>query len=131
MSFQGPIEGASVIPGPIRFYVVYNVIPGPIVVVYNVIPGPVLGDNVIPRPIVGRAGNSLIRSSLICSFAHFTQIKWVTVSDSLRSLKTNQRPWAICSGRSEEMSNVSESLILLTKNERMSDLLKQFWQNKI
>ena len=31
--------------------------------------------------------------------------------------------WAILSGRSEEMSDVSESLILLTKNERMSELL--------
>ena len=46
--------------------------------------------------ILGRAG----------SFPYFTQIKWVTVSDSLRSLKTNER-----SGRSEEMSDVSESLI--------------------
>ena len=40
----------------------------------------------------------------IFSFAHFTQIKWVTVSDLLRSLKTNERPLAIFSGRSEEMS---------------------------
>ena len=65
-----------------------------------------------------RSWNSLIRSSLIRSFAHFAQIKWATVSDSLRSLKTNERPWANRSGRSEEMSDVSESLISLTKNER-------------
>ena len=32
--------------------------------------------------------------SLIRWFAHFAQIKWVTVSDSLRSLKKNERPWA-------------------------------------
>ena len=49
--------------------------------------------------------HSLIAHSLICSFAHFAQIKWATVSDSLRSLKTNERPWAIRSGCSEEMSD--------------------------
>ena len=35
----------------------------------------------------------------------------------------NEPPWAIRSGRSEEMSNVSESLISLTKNERKSESL--------
>ena len=45
-----------------------------------------------------------IHSYTHCSFAHFAQIKWATVSDLLRSLKTNERPWAIRSGRSEEMS---------------------------
>ena len=34
----------------------------------------------------------------------FAQDKWATVSESLRSLKTNEQPWAIHSGRSEEMS---------------------------
>ena len=68
----------------------------------------------------------LIAYSLIRSFAHFTQIKWETESDSLRLLKTNERPWANRSGRSEEMSDVSESLISLMKNERMSDSLKNF-----
>ena len=74
--------------------------------------------------------HSLIRSfrSLrICSFAPFAQMKWATVSNSLRSLKTNERPRAICSGRSEEMSDVSKSLISLAKNERMSETLKKFW----
>ena len=33
------------------------------------------------------------------------------VSESLISLTKNKRPWAINSGRSEEMSDVSESLI--------------------
>ena len=37
---------------------------------------------------------------LIRSFAHFTQIKWVTVSESLRLLMTNERPWGFRSGRS-------------------------------
>ena len=49
-----------------------------------------------------------IRSSahpLIHSFAHFAQIKWVTVRASLRSLKTNERLWANRSGCSEEMSD--------------------------
>ena len=38
-------------------------------------------------------------------FAHFAQIKWATVSDSLRLLKTNEHPWANRSGCSEEMSD--------------------------
>ena len=45
-----------------------------------------------------RAGNSLICSSLICSFAQIAQIKWETVSDSLRSLRTNEWLWANRSG---------------------------------
>ena len=36
--------------------------------------------------------------------AQIAQRKWATVSESLRPLKTNERPWAIGSGRSEEMS---------------------------
>ena len=62
--------------------------------------------------------------------AQIAQDKWATVSESLRSLKTNERPWAIRSGRSEEMSDVSKSLISLTKNERMSDSLKKIWLKK-
>ena len=93
-------------------------------------------------------------------FAQIAQDKWATVSESLRLLKTNERPWAFRTGRSEEMRNllknfkscftmfylrlkkknskkcvkrsfslissflvsdVSESLILLTKNEQMSE----------
>ena len=54
--------------------------------------------------------DSLIRS--FCSnqmsdreqIAQVAQRKWATLSESLRSLKTNERPWAIRSGRSEEMS---------------------------
>ena len=53
------------------------------------------------------------------------------VSESLRSLTKNERPWAIRSGRSEEMSDVSESLISLTKNERMSDSLNKMLAKKI
>ena len=53
------------------------------------------------------------------------------VSESLRSLTKNEQPWAIRSGRSEEMSDVSESLISLSGNERMSDSLKKFWQKNL
>ena len=56
-------------------------------------------------------------------FAQIAQDKWATVSKLLRSLRGNEQPWAIRSGRSEEMSDVSESLISLTKNERMSESL--------
>ena len=45
------------------------------------------------------------------------------VSKSLILLTKNERPWVIRSGCSEEMSDVSESLISLTKNERMSESL--------
>ena len=51
------------------------------------------------------------------------------VSESLISLTKNERTWAIRSGRSEEMSDVSESLISLTKNEWMSESLI-FWANR-
>ena len=47
-----------------------------------------------------RAGNLLIHL-----FAHFAQIKWANVSDSLRLLKKNERPWANCSGRSWQISD--------------------------
>ena len=48
---------------------------------------------------------NVIRTGLgIRSFAHFAQIKWATVSDLLRSLKTNERPWSNRSGRSEKTS---------------------------
>ena len=87
------------------------------------------------------ARNSLIHSSLICSFPHNAQIKWATVSDSLRSLKTNERPWLNRSGRTRQMSNrewiaqvahdkwatVSDSLRSLMINKQMSASLKNFW----
>ena len=87
---------------------------------------------------------SLIRSSLCRSFAHFAQIKWATVRDSLRSLKTNEQLWANRSCHSEEMSDreripqvapdkwvtVSDSLRSLRGNEQMSDSLKKCWPKK-
>ena len=86
--------------------------------------------------------HSVIAHSL---FAHFAQIKWATVSNSLRSLKTNEQPWANCSGRSEEMSDheritqvaqdkwatVSNLLRSLMINERMSDSLQKNLAKKI
>ena len=63
--------------------------------------------------------HSLIRSSLICSFAHFPQIKWATVSNSLRLLKTNAWPWA---KRSEEMSDREQiTQVAQDKWETVSD----------
>ena len=78
-----------------------------------------------------RAGNSLICSSLISSFA---QLKWVTLSDSLRLLKKNEQLWANRWGRSRQMSDregiaqvahdkwatVSNSLRLLIINEQFA-----------
>ena len=63
-------------------------------------------------------------------FAQIAQDKWAALSESLRSLRGNERSCAIHSGRSEEMSDVSESLISITKNERMSDLLKKILAKK-
>ena len=76
-------------------------------------------------------------------FAHFLFLM-SNVSESLISLKSNERceriphfahknerPWAIHSGRSEEMSDVSKSLISLTKNERMSESLIFFSESLI
>ena len=70
-----------------------------------------------------RVRNSLIRSSLICSslICSFAQITWVTVSDLLKSLRTNERLWANCSGCSWQMS---DSLRLLR-----SLIKKAMWAN--
>ena len=42
------------------------------------------------------------------------------VSESLRSLTKNERPWAICSGCSEEMSD----------RERIAQVAHQKWANE-
>ena len=47
------------------------------------------------------------------------------VSKSLISLTKNERPWAIRSCCSEEMSDVSETLISLTKNEWIAHFFEQ------
>ena len=57
--------------------------------------------------------------SLICSFrsnqmsdcerfAHIAQDKWATVSESLRSLRGNEQPWANRSGRSRQLSDCEQ-----------------------
>ena len=65
-------------------------------------------------------------------FAHFAQIKWATVSNLLRSLKTNERLWVNRSGLTRQMIDrkrivqvphdkwaiVSESLRSLMTNEQ-------------
>ena len=48
------------------------------------------------------------RSNQMSNYERFTQIaqdKWATVSELLRSLKTNEQPWANPSGRSWQMSD--------------------------
>ena len=68
-----------------------------------------------------RAGNLLICSSLIRSFAHFAKIKWATVvSKLLRSLRGYERPWANCSGRSRQMSD----------HERLDQVAQKKWANE-
>ena len=80
---------------------------------------------------ISRAGNWLICSLLICSFAHFAQIKWATVSDSLRSLKTNERPWANPSGHLEEMSDCERiTQVAQRKWATLSKLLRSLKTNE-
>ena len=88
--------------------------------------------------IFSRFGNLLI-----CSFAQIAQIKWATVSDSLRSLRTNERLWANRSGRScqksdwewiaqvahDKWSTVSNSLRLIHDNWVNEQIAYFFWAN--
>ena len=80
-----------------------------------------------------------------CSFAQIAEIKWATVSDTLRLLRTNERLWANRSGRSciksdhEKITQVahdnwaimSDSLRSIMIDERMSDLLTNIWLSRI
>ena len=78
--------------------------------------------------IFARVGNLLIRSFahrsfahlLICSFAQIAKIKWATVSDSLRLLRTNEGLWANRSGHSCQKSD----------RERISKVAQDKWANK-
>ena len=73
------------------------------------------------------------KSLIFCSFPLFWWAMRVNcsirsnqmsdVSKSLRLLTKNEWPWAICSGRSEEISDCEQIARLLTKNERMSESL--------
>ena len=53
------------------------------------------------------------------------------VSKSLRSLTKNERPWAIRSGRSEEVSNRERIAQVAHQNERLSELLIFFSKSLI
>ena len=64
--------------------------------------------------------NLLIRSSLICSFAQIAQIKWATMSDSLRSLRTNERLRVNRSGPSCQKSD----------RERCAQVAHDKWANE-
>ena len=61
--------------------------------------------------LVSDVSESLKSNERCEQISHFAHQKWATMSDLIRS------------GCSEEMSNVSESLVSLTKNEQMSELL--------
>ena len=61
-----------------------------------------------------------IRSFAHRSFAHFAQINWVTVSDLLRSFKTNEWLWANRSGCSRQMSD----------HERFAQVAHDKWSNE-
>ena len=87
---------------------------------------------------MSRVGNLLICSkSLIlmsdCErFAQITQDKWATVSKALRSLMTSDRPWAIHSGRSWQMSEWANSQPCLYENInflKMQRLSFKLWKH--
>ena len=73
--------------------------------------------------VFSRVRNSLISSLLIHSFAQVDQDKWATVSESLSSLMTNEQMWAICSGRSGQMSK----LLFFLANLSFSRSLTKKW----
>ena len=71
--------------------------------------------------------HSFIAHELICSngsgqmsecerFTRVAQDKWVTVSKLLRLLMTNEGMWAICSGRSGQMSEWANPWVFLSKS---------------
>ena len=65
------------------------------------------------------------------SFAHFVQIKWATVSNSLRSLKTNKRLWANHPGCSRHMSDCKRfAQIAPDKWATVSKLLRSLTTNE-
>ena len=49
------------------------------------------------------------------------------VSESLRSLTKNERPWALCSGRSEEMSNC-EQITQVVHQKRANEQIGRFFE---
>ena len=87
--------------------------------------------SLIAHSLIHSFAHLLIAHLLICSFAHFAQIKCATVSDSHRSLKTNERPWANPSGHSEEMSDRERmAQVAQEKWATMSDLLRSLRGNE-
>ena len=62
-------------------------------------------------------------------FAQVAQDIWATVSESLWSLMTNERMWAIRSGHSGQMSELigflSKSITFIFRSQKISDWLKK------
>ena len=71
-----------------------------------------------------------IRSFAHCSFAHFAQIKWATVSESLRLLRGKERPWANRSGRSRKMSDHERFTQVTQRKWANGQFAQIFWQKK-
>ena len=64
-------------------------------------------------------------------FAQTAQDKWGTVSELLRSLKTNERQWVNCSDCSSQMSDREQfAQVAHDKWATVSDLFINFWQKK-
>ena len=78
----------------------------------------------------GPRANCSCRSSLICSFLKSG------LSDSLPSLFTKERPWAICSGCLWQKSDVSDSLFFTSEllfcsftHKKQANCSKRRWAN--
>ena len=86
--------------------------------------------------------HSLIAPSLICSFcsnqmsdcgrfAPIAQDKWATVSESLLSLRGNERPWVNGSGRSRQMSDLEQFAQVAQRKWANEQFAKKILDKKI
>ena len=67
----------------------------------------------------------------ICSFAQIAEIKWATVSDSLRSFRTNEHLWAQVANAHDKRATVSKLLrSLMTKEQPWVILSGGSWYKK-
>ena len=91
-----------------------------------------MSDSLIPSFLVSNASESLrsLTKNEQCErIAEVAHQKWATMSDLLRSLTKNVRPWANCSGRSTKMSKwanrslferIAQVAHFFAKNERFA-----------
>ena len=64
-------------------------------------------------------------------FAQIAQDKWATVSESLRSLETNEWPWANPSGHSRQMSHCERFAQVAHDKWANEGFSQKFWAKKI